>query len=109
MNMAKSSNDRQRIRAIELRHKAGRYIASLRKAANLTQMEISRELGYDYYSFISQVEQGVSRVPPDMYDKWARALHVSTKDFVKKLLSFYEPEMYAALFTSKGTRDASNR
>lgn len=92
------SNTRQGLRTLELKSKAGAYIKGLRKDAGLTQLELSKALGYDYYSFISQVEQGVARVPPDSYNAWAKALNVPVGDFVKTLLRYYEPEMYDALY-----------
>lgn len=101
------NHSRQGQRANELRGKAGLYIRSLRQAAGLSQLEVSKALGYDYYSFISQVEQGVSRVPNDSYGEWAKVLKVDKREFVKKLLSFYDPETYAALYP-RGKRNATS-
>lgn len=97
---AKSTN-RQGPRALQLKVRAGAYLKGLRSDVGLTQLELSKKLGYDYYSFISQVEQGVARVPPDSYKLWADALEVDVSEFVKTLLEFYEPEMYEAIFHGK--------
>lgn len=80
------------------RMKAGQRIKQLRTAAGLTQRELAERLNHDYYSFISQVETGIGRVPPAEYKVWAKALDMDTQDFVKEMLKHYEPETYVLLF-----------
>jgi transcriptional regulator with XRE-family HTH domain len=99
--MAYAEYSNQGAKAKELRKKAGRYIRSLREAAGLTQNDLSKALGLDYYTFISQVETGMTRVPPDKYRLWATALKVEVEEFTRTLLSFYDPFTYDALFTKK--------
>ena len=55
-------------------------------------------MGAEYYTFISQLETGRGRVPPDRYRVWASALQVDPKLFVKQLLSYYDPITYGILF-----------
>jgi hypothetical protein len=55
-------------------------------------------VGAEYYTFISQLETGRGRVPPDRYRVWASALQVDPKLFVKQLLSYYDPITYGILF-----------
>lgn len=84
--------------AKKLRKQAGAYIKGLRSDAGLTQNELARRLNLDYYTFISQVENGFNRVPPETMGDWARALKVDPQEFARKLLSFYDPHTFKALF-----------
>lgn len=84
-----------------LRKKAGKYIKDLRKGRDLTQSGLSKLLRLEYYTFISQVENGFARVPPESYRDWANALGVDVSEFAKKLLSYYDPHTYGAIFQSK--------
>lgn len=86
----------------ELRKEAGTYIRKLRGDADLSQSDLAKKLDLTFYSFISQVETGVTRIPPDAMGDWARALNVSTKQFAKTLLRYYDPFTYAALYDEPG-------
>ncbi len=55
-------------------------------------------LDLEYYTFISQLENGRGRVPTNKYRDYARAVGVDEKVFVKKLLMFYDPISYEILF-----------
>jgi len=81
-----------------LKQRGGQYIRKLRKKAGKTQLELSKALGYDYYSFISQVEQGTSKIPSEALGQWAAALNVDLREFATRLLEYYEPEFYQAIF-----------
>ena len=82
----------------ELRKAAGIWLRELREQASLSQRDLARMVGADNYTFISQLETGRGRVPPDRYAQWASALGVDPKLFVKRLLSFYDPITYGFLF-----------
>jgi hypothetical protein len=47
------------------------------------------------------VENGFGRVPTDSMEAWARALDVNPSEFAKRLISFYEPELYRLLYEVK--------
>lgn len=87
--------------AKKLRKEAGVYVKRLRERAELSQLELSEKLGLQYYTFISQVEQGVTRVPPESLREWAKALNVEPDVFARNLLRFYDPFTFDALFSSK--------
>ena len=55
-------------------------------------------LGLKYYTFISQVENGFSRVPTEIMGAWARELGLEPAAFARHLLMYYEPEMHRLLF-----------
>ncbi len=90
----------------KLRREAGKWLKELREARGLTQRQLAERVGVDYYTFISQLEVGRGRIPPDRYERWARALGVNPADFVRNLLRFYDPETFRLLFaTSEAVSD----
>jgi transcriptional regulator with XRE-family HTH domain len=80
----------------ELRREGGRFLKELRE--KLSQRQLAVQVGADYYTFISQLETGRGRVPPDRYRIWAEALGVDVRDFVKNLMRFYDPQTFEILF-----------
>jgi transcriptional regulator with XRE-family HTH domain len=85
----------------QLRKQAGSWLKELRAQAGLSQIQLAGVLGFKYYTFISQVENGFGRVPVESMEAWARALRADPTEFAKHLLSFYEPELYRLLFEVK--------
>jgi transcriptional regulator with XRE-family HTH domain len=83
-----------------LRRDAGLWLKQLREAQGLSQRDLAEMVGVEYYTFISQVESGRGRIPPDRYRAWSDALRVPTKDFVTKLMRYYDPVTYRILFES---------
>ena len=81
-----------------LRREGGRWLKGLRERAGLSQRELAAKVGAEYYTFVSQLETGRGRVPPDRYRQWAQALGVDPFDFVRELLRFYDPQTHAILF-----------
>jgi transcriptional regulator with XRE-family HTH domain len=96
MQFAKAESE-----AKQLRKQAGGWLKELRAAAGLSQIQLAQILGFKYYTFISQVENGFGRVPTESMEAWARALDVNPSEFARKLLSYYEPELYRLLFEVK--------
>lgn len=82
----------------ERRREAGAWLRRLRENRGFTQRQLAECVGIDYYTFVSQIESGRGRIPADRYQKWANALEVDPKDFVRNILSFYEPATYKILF-----------
>ena len=87
--------------AQKLRKRGGSWLKQQREAAELTQREIANKVGLAYYTFISQVENGVGRIPPDLYEAYADALELPLRDFARKMLEFYDPFTHRALFGVK--------
>ncbi|THD61252.1 helix-turn-helix transcriptional regulator [Phenylobacterium sp.] len=81
-----------------LRRAAGRWLKAAREARGLTQAELAAILGLRYYTFVSQVESGVGRVPIESQGDWAAALGLDAADFAGTLLRYYEPELHRLLF-----------
>ncbi|ABC24637.1 helix-turn-helix domain-containing protein [Rhodospirillum rubrum] len=84
--------------ALKLRQEAGRWLKTMRETHGISQRELAKRISVDYYTFISQVEAGRGRVPPDRYESWAKALNLDVIPFVKKMMSFYDPVTYDILF-----------
>ena len=85
-----------------LRRAGGRWLKALRTARGLSQRQMAREVGAEYYTFISQLENGRGRIPPDRYRAWARSLGVSPSTFVYNLMRFYDPVTFEILFDADG-------
>lgn len=88
-----------------LRQDAGRWLKDLRESKRLTQRDLAVRVGAEYYTFISQLENGRGRIPPDRYAEWAKALDVPVRPFVKKMMSFYDPVTFALLFDGEQSED----
>ena len=84
--------------AQELRREGGLWLKDLREHAGLTQKQMAAKLGLDYYTFISQLETGRGRIPPDRYLEWADIFGQNPKQFVQDVLRFYDPATHAILF-----------
>lgn len=84
--------------ARQLRKEAGDWLKQRRADAGLSQVQLAARLGLKYYTFISQVENGFSRVPTETMEAWATELGLEPAAFAKHLLSYYEPELYRLLF-----------
>lgn len=95
----------------KLRMQAGLRSRDLREKSGLTQREMAKRVGAEYYTFISQLENGRGRIPPDRYLDWADALGVEPREFVLGLMSYYDPVTYRIIFGATSTRPnkAANR
>ena len=81
-----------------LRQQAGRWLKQAREAAGLTQAELAERVGLRYYTFVSQVESGLGRLPIETQGAWAEALGLDPREFAQTLLRYYEPELHRLLF-----------
>lgn len=84
--------------AKEQRATFGQWLKVLREAEGLSQRDLADRLSLDYYTFISQLENGRGKIPAHRYAEWAVALGQEPKSFVKTLLRYYEPLTYQILF-----------
>ncbi|MBS7701464.1 helix-turn-helix transcriptional regulator [Chelatococcus sp. YT9] len=81
-----------------LRREAGKWLKERREAVGLSQRELATLVGAQYYTFISQLEIGRGRIPPERYREWAGHLKMDPKEFVQTLMMFYDPVTYELLF-----------
>jgi DNA-binding XRE family transcriptional regulator len=49
----------------DARKDAGNWLKKLRTDAGITQLAIAQACGYEYVTFISQIEAGKGRIPPE--------------------------------------------
>jgi len=83
---------------VELRKEAGLWLKELREKRGLSQRQMAEKVGGNYYTFISQLESGRGRIPPDRYLVWAEVLAINPEIFVRNLLRYYDPVTYSILF-----------
>lgn len=96
-DLQKSSPDE----AKEHRAALGLWLKSLREAEGLSQRDLAGRLSLDYYTFISQLENGRGKIPTHRYAEWAIALGQDPKTFVRELIRHYEPSTYQILFADE--------
>src|SRR5260221_11590047 len=82
----------------ELRRSAGHWLKELREKRGLSQRQLAKLVGAEYYTFVSQLATGRGRIPPDRYRQWAEALAVEPAEFVRPLLKYYDPVTHGILF-----------
>ena len=88
----------------ELRRSAGLWLKELRERRSLSQRQMAKLVGAEYYTFISQLETGRGRIPPDRYREWAAALQVEPAEFVRTLMKYYDPVTHDILFNTSAAR-----
>ncbi len=81
-----------------LRKQAGGWLRHLREARGLSQRQLAEKVGIDYYTFVSQIEAGRGRIPPDRCERWALALGMAPAEFTRALLRYYDPITFRLLF-----------
>ena len=99
-----SKTDRSSPTAQKLRKEVGKYLKALRQQKDLTQVAVSQALDYKYFTFVAQIEQGKSRVPPEDWGRWARLYGVDPETFGRRLLKHYDPHVYEICFMT-GKKD----
>jgi transcriptional regulator with XRE-family HTH domain len=82
----------------DLRREGGRWLKQRRERLGLSQRQLAERVGAEYYTFISQLETGRGRIPPDRYNDWARALDMRAREFVQEMMRYYDPITYRILF-----------
>lgn len=107
--MYSNPQKRQDTHTQELRKSAGKWLRELREAQGLSQRELAQQVGVEYYTFISQLETGRGRIPPDKYRAWAEALGLPVRDFVQHLFQFYDPVTFEILFSDEAATPARKK
>jgi transcriptional regulator with XRE-family HTH domain len=86
--------DRQSDAAQSLRRDVGIWLREERKRAGYSQTDLAKKLGLEYYTFISQIENGRGRIPSSRYADWADALNISRREFALRMVKYYDPHTY---------------
>jgi len=100
--MKRDRAEREEYDSQSLRREVGRWLREKRDEARLTQRELADAVGIEYYTFISQIEQGRGRIPPDRYAVYAKALKLNPRDFAITMLKYNEPHTYELIFGLAG-------
>lgn len=87
--------------ALQLRREAGRWLKDKREEKKLSQRQLADLLGFEYYTFVSQLETGRGRIPPERYVDWANALGIEPRVFVKTLMRYYDSITFNILFSDE--------
>ncbi len=93
-----SNPQRKSSDTLELRREVGRWLKARREARGLSQRQFAETIGADYYTFVSQLETGRGRIPPDKDVVFAAALGMNVRDFVLAIMPFYDPVTFDILF-----------
>ncbi|CAH1678371.1 Helix-turn-helix protein [Hyphomicrobiales bacterium] len=86
------------------RQQGGVWLRRLREDAGLSQRDLAKLIDIDFYTFVSQVEIGKGRIPPEKYLLWSTALKVDPYEFAINIIKYYNPFLYDLLFPVAGTR-----
>jgi len=84
----------------ERRKRFGHKLKRHRESLQLTQMEMSKLTGQTYFTFISNVESGGTKIPSKDLRLWADALQVNINDFTKAYLCAVDQNLFECLFSS---------
>lgn len=81
-----------------LRKEAGVWLKCRREEVGLSQRQLAEAVDVTYYTFVSQIEAGRGRIPLERYGVWADALKMDSREFVKRMMFYYEPTAFKILF-----------
>lgn len=91
-------------RTKKARQRGGLWLRRLREDAGLSQRDLAKLIDIDFYTFISQVEIGKGRIPPEKYALWSKALNVDAHEFAINIVKYYNPFLYDLLFPAEDGR-----
>jgi len=97
--------DRTSADAKARRKHAGMVLKQLRAKTGYTQKELAEKVGLEYYTFVSQIENGSGRVPVELYGEFAKAYGVDVEKFARMLVRLYDPAVYHWLFYNSRDED----
>jgi transcriptional regulator with XRE-family HTH domain len=83
-----------------MRMRLGAFLKEQRETAGMTQLDVAVLLDYGYPNMVSQIERGVSALPPHDLKVWAETLRMEPAALAKKWLYFVEPDIFASLYGS---------
>ncbi len=80
------------------RKEGGKWLKDLREKRDLSQKELAELVDVQFNTFISQLENGRGRIPPERYELWASALGIAPHTFVERILFYYDPMTHRIIF-----------
>lgn len=79
----------------------GQLVRKNRERVDLTQLQLSKKLGYETPQFISNVERGVTAIPAKKFKRLSDALEISIKDLVLARVDDYADKLAKAAGVSR--------
>ena len=89
------------------RKEGGKWLKDLREKRDLSQKELAELVDVQFNTFISQLENGRGRIPPERYELWASALGIAPHTFVERILFYYDPMTHRIIFGSVAADETS--
>lgn len=83
----------------ENRWEFGQFLKRCRNSKGYTQPQMAEAVGQNYFTVISQIENGSGKIPTTDIHLWAEALGVPTPDLAKAYVKAYDRPLFEALFT----------
>jgi transcriptional regulator with XRE-family HTH domain len=80
-----------------LKLELGKYIRNAREKMGMTQSDLAKAVGIEYFTAISAIELGRNTVPPERYADFARALDIPPMEFADTVLRLTNPWAHAML------------
>ena len=76
----------------------GQFLKRHRNARGFTQPQLAERVGQNYFTVISQIENGSGKIPQTDIELWAQALNLNTQDLAKAFVKAYDRPLFDALF-----------
>lgn len=77
---------------------AGEWMRSVRVSAGLSQNQLLARLPKKSSMFVSQMENGQTRLIPQYYEAWGAAVGVDAREVARRMIGYYTPFLYEPLF-----------
>jgi transcriptional regulator with XRE-family HTH domain len=107
-NLGLGTKGKQRVYALTRNYVAlGAYLQEMRAKANLTQREVSLELGYSSAQFISNFERGITSPPLKKLKELIRMYKMPVEKVMNLLIEGERELLLAALRPSSGKNKSS--
>jgi transcriptional regulator with XRE-family HTH domain len=92
----KSPEDAEEIR--EYMKLAGEWMRAVRVSVGLSQNQLLSHFTKRSAVFLSDMEAGKTRLTPQFYEPWARAVGLDVRQVAQVMIGFYTPFLYEPLF-----------
>lgn len=79
----------------------GRLVKEHRTAKNMTQLDLSRELGYTSTQFVSLFERGLSKIPYSVIGKLVVILNLPENEIILSMVSTFGDDLERELLFGK--------
>ncbi len=81
----------------------GKLIREYRVKANLTQLDLANNLGYESTQFVSLFERGLSKIPLNVLGQLIVILGIPEKKVMETLLKAFETNLRSEIHQGKKT------